>query len=72
MALMVSNICGKRSSKKRASYIFEAERRCFFRSMLLVVISPVKVLARVTCAGQNKATLIRLTTNNEQLHSAFT
>lgn len=53
MAFTVSNIYGKRSSKKQASYIFEAERRCFFRSMLLVIIGPVKVLAGGTCAGQN-------------------
>lgn len=43
-----------RSSKKQAAYISEAEGRCFFCSVQLVIIGPVEVLARVTCTGRNK------------------
>ena len=39
--------------KRKVSYISEAEGRCFFCPMLLVIVCPVKVLARVTCEGRN-------------------
>ena len=51
--LKVDNIYEKRRSKNRAPYVSEAEGRRFFCPMLLVIICPVEVLARVTCAWEN-------------------